>query len=112
MLNLGSVIFLQVCQPHTNRCGYLEDFCDGLMLKEHPLFQLDKEALQIFLYYDDVEMCNPLGSKKTVHKLGEGLTSVQTRKDWYTNRHILQSYSTTTLEMYTQGTDPSCPAFA
>ena len=64
-LNLRSVIFLQACQPHTNRSGY---FCDRLMLKEHPLFQLDKEALQIFLYYDHVEMCNSLGSKKTVHK--------------------------------------------
>lgn len=66
--------FLQVCQPHTNQSGYLEDFCDGLMLKEHPLFGQDKDAIQIFLYYDDVEMCNPLGSKKTVHKLGKCLT--------------------------------------
>ena len=41
------------------------------MHMEHPLFREDQKALQIFLYYDDVEMCNPLGSKKTVHKMGK-----------------------------------------
>ena len=25
---------------------------------------------QIFLYHDDVEVCNPIGSKRVIHKLG------------------------------------------
>lgn len=28
------------------------------------------DALQIFLYYDELEICNPLGSKVKIHKLG------------------------------------------
>ena len=27
-------------------------------------------SLQIMLYYDDLEACNPLGSKAKIHKLG------------------------------------------
>ena len=46
------------------------DFCDGLAYKESPLFQQDRTALQIQLYYDDVEAVNPLGSNTKVHKLG------------------------------------------
>jgi hypothetical protein len=42
--------------------------------KKHLLFGQDQTALQICLYYDDVEMCNPLGIKKTVHQLGMWLT--------------------------------------
>ena len=54
----------------------MEDFCDGYMYKEHPLFSVDNTALQIFLYYDDVELCNPLGSKAKVHKVGMDITLV------------------------------------
>lgn len=46
------------------------DYCDGHQFKHHPLFSEDPCALQIFLYYDDLEVCNPLGSKTKVHKLG------------------------------------------
>ena len=30
----------------------------------------DPTALQLFLYYDEVELANPLGSKTGKHKLG------------------------------------------
>jgi hypothetical protein len=46
------------------------DFHDGCVYKSHPLFSIHPNALQVCLYYDDVEFCNPLGSKKTKHKLG------------------------------------------
>ncbi len=46
------------------------DFCDGSLYKEHPLFSMHKDALQIVIYYDDVEVVNPLGSYRGVHKLG------------------------------------------
>ena len=60
----------KVLQGH-NRCDKLiKDFCDGFIYKGHPLFSIESTAFQIFVYYDDVELCNPLGSKAKIHKLG------------------------------------------
>ena len=47
------------------------DYCDSTLFKSHPLFKQDKLALQITLFYDDLEVCNPLGSRAKVHKLGK-----------------------------------------
>ena len=35
----------------------------------HPIFSVDKQGLQLLLYNDDVEICNPLGSKSKIHKM-------------------------------------------
>jgi len=48
----------------------LFDYCDGKGFNDHPLFSLHNDAFQIFLYYDEVEICNALGSKAKIHKLG------------------------------------------
>lgn len=48
----------------------MKDFCDGAIYKKHPVFMSHNLALQIVLYYDDVETANPLGSKAGNHKLG------------------------------------------
>jgi len=48
----------------------MEDFCDGATFATHPLYSVNQNALQIFLYFDEVEYCNPLGSKTKTHKLG------------------------------------------
>jgi hypothetical protein len=48
----------------------LSDYCDGDVFKSHPIFSKHTKSFQILLYYDDVEICNPLGSKKSIHKLG------------------------------------------
>lgn len=50
--------------------GKIEDFCDGLLFKTHPLFSSDPSALQIIAYYDELELCNPLGTHVKQHKLG------------------------------------------
>lgn len=50
--------------------GKLADYCDGTIFSTHPLFKAKQTALQICLYYDDVEVCNPLGSSRGKHKLG------------------------------------------
>lgn len=50
--------------------GYIEDFCDGSLFRTHPLFSEYPDSLQILAYYDEVEMCNPLGSHVKKHKLG------------------------------------------
>ena len=46
------------------------DYCDGCQYRRHPLFSEDEPSLQISLYYDDLEICNALGSKTKIHKLG------------------------------------------
>ena len=46
------------------------DYCDGLLFKSHPLFSAHRNSLQLIIYYDEVEVCNPLGSRSGVHKLG------------------------------------------
>ena len=53
---------------HLDKDGYLQDYCDGNNFLRHPLFSLTKDTLQLLFYYDDVKLCNPLGSKITVHK--------------------------------------------
>ena len=35
----------------------------------HPVFQEDVSTLQIQLYYDEIDVCNAIGSRSTVHKL-------------------------------------------
>lgn len=48
-------------------------YCDGSQFKESQLFNEDPCALQIRIYYDDVEICNALCSKTKRHKLGISL---------------------------------------
>ena len=48
----------------------LEDYCDGSDFRNHELFSAYHQSLQVNLYYDDAEVCNPLGSKAKVHKIG------------------------------------------
>ena len=56
---------------HQSNFESLHDFCDGNYYKRHELFSSDKPAIQLLLYYDELEVCNPLGSKRTKHKLGK-----------------------------------------
>ena len=62
---------LQVMDQHQqSRKDILSDYCDGKCYHEHELFAADPVALQLILYYDEVELCNPLGSRRRKHKLG------------------------------------------
>lgn len=49
---------------------YMYDFCSGTRYSSHSLFGVDSTALQIILYYDELEICNPLGSRRKKHKIG------------------------------------------
>lgn len=44
--------------------GKMYDYCDGLHFKRHELYKKHPSALQIQLYFDDLETTNPLGSKQ------------------------------------------------
>ena len=48
----------------------MSDCCDSPAFSSHRLFSTDPSALQIMIYYDDVEVTNPLGSKSKTHKIG------------------------------------------
>lgn len=65
------ILFIQILTGHQQDHNLLGDYCDGSVYMSHPLFSTDPTALQIIVYYDDVEVCNPLGSRAKKHKLGE-----------------------------------------
>ena len=58
---------------HGHQCKdeIAEDFCDSIQAKTHPLFGNDKTALQLLLFYDESEVCNPIGSSRKKHKIGK-----------------------------------------
>lgn len=47
----------------------MSEFCDGELYRKHSLFSVDRQALQVLLYNDDIEICNPLGSRAKIHKV-------------------------------------------
>lgn len=57
----SAFLFIQIHNGHSNNNGFLHDYCDGLNCHNHSLFSVRKDSLQLFFYYDDVEICNPLG---------------------------------------------------
>ena len=55
-----------VCNPYryfVGEDGLMSDYCDGTVYKSHSLFSSVFSSLEILAYYDDVEVCNPLGSR-------------------------------------------------
>ena len=48
----------------------MKDFCDAIFFKDHPVFRSNPLALQVVLYYDDIEVVNPLRSKAGNYTLG------------------------------------------
>ena len=61
----------EVLNPHGNHSDdLLGDFCDGSLIKSHPIFSSDPHALQVVAYYDELEVVNPIGSFIKKHKLG------------------------------------------
>ena len=72
-------ILIQVERGH-QRCQseVLSDFCDGSYYRSHQLFSTHANALQMMLYYDDIEVRNPLGSHTKKHKLGKWMCTAST----------------------------------
>lgn len=55
---------------HGSESDVLKDMCDGSIFQSHLCFSIDKKAIQIIAYFDEIELCNPLGSSTKKHKLG------------------------------------------
>lgn len=47
----------------------IKSFFDGDLYKEHPLFNEFPDTIALQLYLDDVEVCNPLGPNRKIHKI-------------------------------------------
>ena len=68
---LQVLLHYHVIDGHKDEPGYLSDFCDGEEFSQNRLFSSHCRAIQIMFYYDYLEVANPLGSKRTKHKLGK-----------------------------------------
>ena len=64
-------VCMQIIKSHSQLDNIIGDYCDAELYKSIPLFNdLNIEhLLQIIMYYDDVETCNPLGGQAGIHKL-------------------------------------------
>ena len=60
---------VEQCPLRVRNDGLIGDYCDGNRLKNHPLFSMDPYALQIIAFFDELELCNPLGTHVKKHKL-------------------------------------------
>ncbi len=60
----------EVLTGHQSTGEVLRDFCVGEFLKSHPMFLKDSHTLTLAIFYDELGVGNPLGSRKSKHKLG------------------------------------------
>ena len=63
-------------EVETVRCkpgGVLQDVCDGEYVKTHLMSgsTCTNNHLLLSFYYDELEVANPLGSRRGKHKLGK-----------------------------------------
>lgn len=70
LLLLNEAVVAEIENGHKSQTEFLHDFCAGKVFSSHPLFSAHVDALQIFFYFDELEVCNPLGSKAKIHNLG------------------------------------------
>jgi hypothetical protein len=78
---------------------------DGDYYNEHPLFKEDPTALQVYLYYDELESCNALESKTKKHKLGKCMYE---HYGWYGDTIVIQVSFTTCLETLIPNNPAAC----
>ncbi|KAK3911240.1 Zinc finger protein 605 [Frankliniella fusca] len=57
--------------------GVLRSYLDGRRCKDNPLISRHPRIIRLQLYWDDVEVCNPLGSKTSIHKIAAFYFSIQ-----------------------------------
>lgn len=57
--------------------GVYSDFASGNIFKANDLFKTHPDSLQIQIATDDFEVCNPLGSKSTLHKISAFYFSIR-----------------------------------
>ena len=45
----------------------MRDLCNGFFWNNIPFFKADPLALQVILFFDDIEVANPIGAKARYH---------------------------------------------
>lgn len=61
--------YMKYNSNHIHQKGVYKDFRDGKVYESNKLFQSHPNSVQIQIGWDDFEVCNPLGAKKTLHKI-------------------------------------------
>lgn len=93
-----------VCVEQNSSDNLLVTFRDGISYKQHPFFQRYPDALRIQLYYDDVVVNNPLGSKVHPHKIGAFYFVIQNLPQYINSSlggiHILSLCHTADIQKY------------
>ena len=51
--------------------GVMSDVCDGDYYRSHPIFRQSDKTLQIFGYYDELVLTNPLMSRRNKYKIAK-----------------------------------------
>lgn len=82
---------------HCSNDGLLRDYCHGKQFKEHLLFMINDTAIQICLYFDELEAVNPLGSRRGIHKIGVLYSTVKNIPPKYNSSlgsiHLLATFA-------------------
>ena len=65
-----SDVMEEIQASHFSSEGIYRDFCDGSYVQCHPMLKQDNQRLHLLFYFDEIEVANPLGSKRGKHKLG------------------------------------------
>ena len=56
-------------QPLRTTENYYYDVCDGSLNRNDQYFRDHPEALMLIIFHDELEICNPLGSRAIKHKV-------------------------------------------
>ena len=106
---------MQVIKSHSRSDGFIGDFCDGELYKSIPLFVNHVNSLQIVMFFDEMETCNPLSGHAGVHKLGNNFFQYTVHIFVYVYQFVcgrvilLCSWKyTLRIEVYTQGYSTHC----
>lgn len=63
-------ILEQIYSSHVSTDGVYRDMCDGSVCTNNPTVLCNPTCLILIAYYDEIELCNPLGSASKKNKLG------------------------------------------
>ena len=55
--------------PYFHEDGVVKDVRDGSWFRENEFFVNNPDAVPLVMFQDELELCNPLGSGKTRHKI-------------------------------------------
>ena len=61
MVVINTIIIFEVVCSHKRSDNFMADFCDGELHGSHQLYMDNENALQLILYFVEIELFNYLG---------------------------------------------------